>query len=280
MVDLSSETGLKALLSACEYLAGSDNTKSRFAVFDSSNSAGATREYLGYILKLFETSKIEVKDALEAIVAFLKELLDGKSVADAKKVVKQKLESLGVQVDADDSNSLASMINEIGYLKSKNILKNINHGDNLIIVNGRVIRDVSNADETLFELIEGYERTRILDNSKLGLMKINKYDSDTMMVATSIANQYMKYSRSSFNFLSIKNSKKKFKKNSIICNPRLNKSLTCGGFNRPSKRGCTALCSHFDPNARYHKGKNNCSPESQDRYQRVSNKEFLPIRWW
>ena len=51
------------------------------------------------------------------------------------------------------------MINEIGYLKSKNILKNINHGDNLIIVNGRVIRDVSNSDETLFELIEGYERT-------------------------------------------------------------------------------------------------------------------------
>ena len=46
VVDLSSETGLKALLSACEYLAGSDNTKSRFAVFDSSNSAGATREYL------------------------------------------------------------------------------------------------------------------------------------------------------------------------------------------------------------------------------------------
>ena len=37
----------------------------------------------------------------------------------------------------------------------KNILKNINHGDNLIIVNGRVIRDVSNSDETLFELIEG-----------------------------------------------------------------------------------------------------------------------------
>ena len=219
VVDLSSETGLKALLSACEYLAGSDNTKSRFAVFDSSNSAGATREYLGYILKLFETSKVEGKNALEAIVAFLKELLDGKSVADAKEVVKQKLESLGVQVDADDITSVASMINEIEFLKSNNILKNINHGDNLIIVNGRVIRDVSNADESLFELIEGYERTRILDNSKLGLMKINKYDSDTMMVATSIANQYMKHSRSSFNFLSIKNSRKKFKKNLIICNP-------------------------------------------------------------
>ena len=108
-----------------------------------------------------------------------------------------------LELSSDASSNMP--IKTIDYLKKKNILRSIINDDNLLIVNGRVIRDVSNSDKTLFELIDGFERSRIVDNSKLGLVKINRFDSDTMMVATSIANQYMVHSRSAFSFLNTKN---------------------------------------------------------------------------
>ncbi len=222
VVDLNgkSSTGLTVLLSACEYLVSSDNTNSRFAIFDSSSSTNDTKnkKYIESMLKLFhdnEKNGDNAKGIIKALIVYLKEILSNKSFDEAKNISDKEMKTLELSSDASSNMPIKT----IDYLKEKNILGSIVNDDNLLIVNGRVIRDVSNSDKTLFELIDGFERSRIVDNSKLGLVKINRYDSDTMMVATSIANQYMVHSRSAFSFLNTKNAKKNFKKNMFTCNP-------------------------------------------------------------
>ena len=225
VVDLNrkSSTGLNALLAACQYLVSSDSSNSRFAIFDSSSSTGNDKhvQYIDSLIKLVnvEENERKRKEIVNVLVTYLTQILNKKDIEEAIRISDEEKKALDLATDTKEEDAKISCIKRIDFLKHHNIMQETVENDNFLIVNGRVIRDISSADATLFELIDGFERSRIVDRSKLGLVKIDKYDSDTMMTATSIANQYMKHSRSTFSFLNAKNSKKTLQKISFSCNP-------------------------------------------------------------
>ena len=102
------------------------------------------------MLKLFhdnEKNGDNAKGIIKALIVYLKEILSNKSFDEAKNISDKEMKTLELSSDASSNMPIKT----IDYLKKKNILGSIVNDDNLLIVNGRVIRDVSNSDKTLFE---------------------------------------------------------------------------------------------------------------------------------
>ena len=70
--------------------------------------------------------------------------------------------------------------------------------ENVVIGNGRVFRDAEDFDKSVFQLIDRFERKRIMAASKAGLIKIGKFSSDHMMEVSSVANRYILVPRQKF----------------------------------------------------------------------------------
>jgi UDP-glucose:glycoprotein glucosyltransferase len=94
---------------------------------------------------------------------------------------------------------------------------NVAPGESLLVVNGRVFRDAADFEVSVFELIDRFERKRIAESSKTGLIKLDRFTSDNMMQITAVANRFASVSRSKFGFEG--RSTKGLKKIVFRCNP-------------------------------------------------------------